>query len=93
MFGMRIKYGAEFEESPAIRFVWFCQFHCSSIRICHLFEQNPPVPSSKYVLCTLLAVFRQMQLNHGFTPTVIFYFALRNYSGVGGPCEFFTKEG
>ena len=32
------------EELPAIRFVWFCQFHCFSSRICHLFEQNPPVP-------------------------------------------------
>ena len=46
MFGMWIKNGAEFEELPAIRFVWFCQFYCFSSRICHLFEQNPPVPSA-----------------------------------------------
>ena len=39
------KNGAEFEELPAIRFVWFCQFHCFLSRICHLFEQNPAVPS------------------------------------------------
>ena len=30
---------------PAIRFVWFCQFHCFSSRICHLFEHYPPMPS------------------------------------------------
>ena len=32
---------------PAERFVWFCQFHCFSSRICHLFEHNPPVPNAE----------------------------------------------
>ena len=37
--------GAEFEELPAIRFVWFCQFRCKKSRICHLFEHYPPRPT------------------------------------------------
>ena len=47
MFGMWIKNGVEFEELPAIRFVWFCQFHCFSSRVFHLLEQNPPVPTRR----------------------------------------------
>ena len=29
------------------RFVWFCQFHCFSSRICHLFEHYPHTPSDR----------------------------------------------
>ena len=33
------------------RFVWFCQFHCFSSRICHLFEHYPHTPSDRRWLC------------------------------------------
>ena len=51
MFGMWIKNGPEFQELPAIRFVWLFHFHCFSSRIRHLFEQNPLVPTQDTYSC------------------------------------------
>ena len=71
------KNGAEFEELPAIRFVWFCHFHCFSSRICHLFEQNPPVPICQElrqktlcttVLCRMLMSGAPQNAQAGMSP-------------------------